>query len=95
MHDIVLDEESSKYVIKIQNNLIDIYKKKLEVSNNNSENCKNKIICQETNDFDVDLATNALIHHENDKASFKNALLFMQNRVKIILDSIRRRRNRK
>ena len=45
-------------------------------------------MCKTCNDFDVNELTNNLIHNEEDKAQFKNAVLFMKNRLDYILSEI-------
>lgn len=83
------DENSVLFLIKLQQHVIDSYKAQLKVTKGELHLCKNNIECIKTcNDFDVNELTNNLIHNEEDKAQFKNAVLFMKNRLDYILSEI-------
>lgn len=83
------DEHSVLFLIKIQQHVIDLYKSQLKETRGELSLCKNNIECIKTcNDFDVNELTNNLIHNEEHKAQFKNAVLFMKNRLNYILSEI-------
>jgi hypothetical protein len=70
------------FVIRIQTELIKTYKEKLDKAQSDIETIR------DDNHFDVERITDALIHSDKDKEPFKNALLFMQRRLNIMLDSM-------
>ena len=83
------DEQSVLFLIKIQQHVIDSYKSQLKETKVELNQCKNNIECIKTcNNFDVNQLTNNLIQNEEDKAQFKNAVLFMKNRLDYILNQI-------
>lgn len=83
------NENSVLFLIKVQQHVIDSYKAQLKETKGELHLCKNNIECIKTcNDFDVNELTNNLIHNEEDKAQFKNAVLFMKNRLDYILSEI-------
>lgn len=86
------DQESLEHIVKIQHNIINSYRNNMTINTKQLQRCQDAIHSLEyTNEFDVEKATNALLHNcydDNQKIAFKNALLFMQNRVKLILASL-------
>jgi hypothetical protein len=79
-------------IIKLQKSIIDSYKTQLHNANDEiihrKENFK---IIKETNNFDPDDVTNMLIHHVNnseDKEIFRNAIIFMQNKLNFVLEKV-------
>jgi hypothetical protein len=86
------EEDSILFIIKLQKNIIDSYKSQLDQAKDEISHCKENFdIIKETNDFDPDNITNALIHHvksREEKQSFKNAIIFMQNKLKFVLNKI-------
>lgn len=85
-------EDSILFIIKLQKNIIDSYKSQLDQAKDEISHCKENFdIIKETNDFDPDNITNSLIHHvksREEKQSFKNAIIFMQNKLKFVLNKI-------
>ena len=86
------EEESVLFIIKLQKSIIDSYKSQLDEAKDEISHCKENFdIIKETNDFDPDNITNSLIHHvksREEKQSFKNAIIFMQNKLKFVLNKI-------
>lgn len=86
------EEDSILFIIKLQKSIIDSYKSQLDQAKDEISHCKENFdIIKETNDFDPDNITNSLIHHvksREEKQSFKNAIIFMQNKLKFVLNKI-------
>ena len=45
-------------------------------------------IIRETNDFDVDELVDSILHTNEDTSQFKNAVLFMKNKLDKILENL-------
>lgn len=92
MYDNHETEKSLLYFIKLQQGMIDNYKKQLNEANWKISHCRNNLnYIKQTNTFNPNDITDALIHHENDedeKLVFKNAVTFMQKKLNYVLDNI-------
>jgi uncharacterized membrane protein YheB (UPF0754 family) len=82
-------------IIKLQKSIIDSYKTQLNDTNDEiihrKENLKIITNIFDTNIFDPDDVTNMLIHHVNnseDKEIFRNAIIFMQNKLNFVLEKV-------
>lgn len=83
------DEKSVLFLINLQQYLIKSYKEELVNMKTKLDQCSHNIESLKTcNDFNVNTLTDALIHQEEDKVHFKNAVLFMKNRYDIILSQM-------
>lgn len=84
-------ETSMKFIIKLQQALISDYRNQLNNAKDEILHCKENFdILKKTNEFDADDITNLLIHHaknNTDKEIFKNAIIFMQNKLNMLLSS--------
>lgn len=84
------NEDSMKFIIKLQQALISDYKNQLNHAKDEILHCKENFdMIKKTNDFNADDVTNLLIHHaknNTDKEIFKNAIIFMQNKLNLLLE---------
>lgn len=91
------NNNSLLFIIKLQKYIIDSYKNQLHEAIDEITHCKEQFDkIKETNNFDPDDVTNILIHHakhSEDKQIFKNAIVFMQNKLNYVLDSIENNEN--
>lgn len=83
------DEKSVLFLINLQQHLIKSYKDELAQMKTKLNQCSHNIeSLKSCNNFNVNTLTDALIHQEEDKVHFKNAVLFMKNRYDIILSQL-------
>lgn len=71
--------EELKQVVNIQRSVITTYRDQL--ASCQSSLCK----IRQTNDFDVDELLKSMIHTDDDVTQYRNAILFMKNKLDFVL----------
>ena len=73
---------TQKPIIELQNSIIESYRERLTLCQ--SHICK----IRKTNEFDVDDLVESLLHTPDDVTQYRNAILFMKNKLDFVLPRV-------